>query len=315
MLACAVPTGRRITAAVVFVVFAVPAFAQGQKSGDEAYALASPPSNPTDQQSSSTANAAPPPDESAVLGSVLLFDPAAMASLPLKPLKQPGLANRDTLAVTRTNSQPDGSGTVSVKQGLQQPLPTNWNANVGTDLSLAPNTSPQNSEFGQPLPTRGTRDSGGAAWATLGVDNLASLDARVDPTNDQGRIGTTLQRSIPFGSRFSVTVQDTYSMTESFSNPGASAPADIPVMTMPAASAMANPAQVWDNQRGVKLGILPTGTTFGASTATSSIDPETHNTFSAEQKLLGPLHVTTAVTDIGKPTESKSIAAEFKLNW
>ena len=37
----------------------------------------------------------------------------------------------------------------------------------------------------------------------LGVDNLASLDARVDPTNDQGRIGTTLQRSIPFGSRFS----------------------------------------------------------------------------------------------------------------
>ncbi|HEX3441179.1 MAG TPA: hypothetical protein VHT93_12605 [Pseudolabrys sp.] len=313
MLACAVPTSRRITAAVVFIVFAVPAFAQGQKAGDEAYALASPPSNPTDQQSPSPSNAAPLPDESAVLSSVLTFDPAAMASMPIKPLKQPSLGNRDTLAVTRTNSQPDGSGTVSVKQGLQQPLPTNWSANVGTDLSLAPNTSPLNSEFGQPLPMRGARDSGGAAWATLGVDNLASLDARVDPTNDQGRIGTTLQRSIPFGSRFSVTVQDTYSVTESFSNPGASAPSDIPVMSMPAASA--NPAQVWDNQRGVKFGILPTGTTFGASTATSSIDPETHNTFSAEQKLLGPLNVTTAVTDIGKPTESKSIAAGFKFNW
>ena len=33
------------------------------------------------------------------------------------------------------------------------------------------------------------------------------------------------------------------------------------------------------------------------------------------QSLLGPLHVTTAVTDIGKPTESKSIAAGFKFNW
>jgi hypothetical protein len=314
MLACAVPTSRRITAAVVFIVFAVPAFAQGQKSGDESYALASPPSNPTDQQTPSPANAAPPPDESAVLGSVLTFDPAAMASMPIKPLKQPSLGNRDTFAVTRTNSQPDGSGTVSLKQGLQQPLPTDWSANVGADLSLAPNTSPMNSDqFGQPLPTRGARNSGGAAWATLGVDNLASLNARVDPTNDQGRIGTTLQRSIPFGSRFAVTVQDTYSVTESYSNPGATAPGDIPLMAMPAATPGAS--QVWDNQRGVKLGILPTGTTLGASTATSSIDPETHNTFSAEQQLLGPLHLTTAVTDIGKPTESKSIAAGLKFNW
>jgi hypothetical protein len=312
MLACAVPTGRRIAAAVVFILFGMPAFAQGQKIGDEAYALASPPSNPTDQ-ASAPGNAVPPPDESAVLGSILTFDPAAMASTPVKPLKRSSLGDRDTFAVTRTNSQADGSGTVSMKQGLQQPLPTDWNAYVGADLGLASNTSPMSSDqIDRPLPTRGERSSG-AAWATLGIDNLASLDARVDPTNDQGRIGTTLQRSIPFGSRFSLTVQDSYSVTESFSNPGATAPADIPVMAMPAATPGA--PQVWDNQRGVKLGILPTGTTLGASTASSSIDPETHNTFSAEQKLLGPLHVTTAVTDIGKSTESKSIAAGFKFNW
>jgi hypothetical protein len=311
MLACAVPTGRRIAVAIVFILFAMPAFAQGQKSGDEAYALASPPSNPTDQPSA--ANSVPSPDESAMLGNILTFDPAAMASNPVKPLKRSSLGDRDTFAVTRTNSQPDGSGTVSVKQGLQQPLPTDWNAYVGADLGLAPNTSPMSSDqIDRPLPTRGERGSG-AAWATFGIDNLASLNARVDPTNDQGRLGTTLQRSIPFGSRFSLTVQDSYSVTESFSNPGASAPADIPVMAMPTATPGAS--QVWDNQRGVKFGILPTGTTLGASTATSSIDPETHNTFSAEQKLFGPLHVTTAVTDIGKSTESKSIAAGFKLNW
>jgi hypothetical protein len=312
MLACAVPTGRRIAAAVVFILFAMPAFAQGQKAGDETYALASPPSNPADQPSSS-ADAVPAPDESAVLGSILTFDPAAMASTPVKPLSRPSLGDRDTFAVTRTNPLPDGSGTVSMKQGLQQPLPSDWNAYVGADLGLASNSSPMGSDpIGRPLPTRGERSSG-AAWATLGIDNLASLDARVDPTNDQGRVGTTLQRSIPFGSRFSVTVQDSYSVTESYSNPGATGPGDIPMMTVPTATPGAS--QVWDNQRAVKFGILPTGTTLGASSATSSIDPETHNTFSAEQRLLGPLHVTTAVTDIGKSTESKSIAAGFKFNW
>jgi len=314
MRACAVPTGRQFAAAVVLIALAAPAFAQGQKAGDEAYALASPPSNPTDQQPASESSAVPPPDESAVLGNMLNFDPSAMTSVPVKPLKRSSLGDRDTFAVTRTNSQPDGSGTVSLKQGVQQPLPSDWNAYVGADLGLASNSSPMNFDtVGQPLPTTRDGRSSGAAWATIGIDNLASLDARVDPTNDQGRIGTTLQRAIPFGSRFSVTVQDTYSVTESYNNPGAAAPGDIPMMALPSATPGAS--QVWDNQRGVKLGILPTGTTLGASTATSSIDPETHNTFSAEQKLLGPLHVTTAVTDLGKSTESKSIAAGFKFNW
>jgi hypothetical protein len=36
---------------------------------------------------------------------------------------------------------------------------------------------------------------------------------------------------------------------------------------------------------------------------------------SAEQKLYGPLHVTTAVTDLGQTTSNKSITAGFKLNW
>jgi hypothetical protein len=48
---------------------------------------------------------------------------------------------------------------------------------------------------------------------------------------------------------------------------------------------------------------------------TASNDPVTHNTFSAEQKLYGPLQVTTTVTDFGQMTSSKSITAGFKLHW
>jgi hypothetical protein len=74
-------------------------------------------------------------------------------------------------------------------------------------------------------------------------------------------------------------------------------------------------SQVFGNEKAVKFNVLPTGTTFGAGLATASNDPVTHNTFSAEQKLYGPLHVTTAVTDVGQSTSNKSITAGFKLNW
>jgi hypothetical protein len=40
-----------------------------------------------------------------------------------------------------------------------------------------------------------------------------------------------------------------------------------------------------------------------------------HDTLSADQKLFGPLHVTTAVSDIGQPVTNKSVTAGFKLNW
>ena len=52
---------------------------------------------------------------------------------------------------------------------------------------------------------RATAPGSGAAWASLGVPNIGSVDARVDPSNEQGKVGTTLKQSIPFGGRFAVT--------------------------------------------------------------------------------------------------------------
>lgn len=239
----------------------------------------------------------PAPDESAVLGQALMFDPASVAGkAPAKSLRLPGLSNPHKLAVTRTN-QPDGSGTVVVKQ----PISTEWGANVGADFGLAPSL-PSTAPVDTPLPQNDR--SSGAAWASLGVvPNLASVDARLDPTNDQSRLGTTFKHSIPVGRQLSVTLQDSYSVTESFGP------------TSEVADAGGTGAQVFGNERRLKFDILPTGTSLGAGLISTSIDPVTHNTFSADQKLLGPLHVTTAVTDIGQPTLSKSITAGFKLNW
>ena len=130
--------------------------------------------------------------------------------------------------------------------------------------------------------------------------------------SEQGKVGTTLKQSIPFG-QFAVSLQNTYSVTETLGQP-ATGPADMPLMALPPTPGPVSP-QVFGNEKAVKFNILPTGTTLGAGLATASNDPVTHNTLSAEQKLYGPLQVTTAVTDFGQTSSSKSISAGFKLHW
>jgi hypothetical protein len=109
-----------------------------------------------------------------------------------------------------------------------------------------------------------------------------------------------------------VTLQSTYSVTETLGQP--SPGPDMPMMALPPSTAPMSP-QAFGNEKVVKFNILPTGTTLGAGLSTVTNDPVTHNTFSAEQKLYGPLQVTTAVTDFGQTTSSKSITAGFKLHW
>jgi len=246
------------------------------------------------------------PEESAALGNALLFDPATAADgKPAKALRLPTLSDPDQFNVSQ-NGKPDGSRTLVVKQ----PLPSEWGATVGADLNLTAQADA--TQPGKPLPVTADEAGSGAAWASVSVPNFASLDARVDPTNDQGKLGTTFKHSIPVGGKFSVTLQNSYSVTENF-YPPAAAPSDPPLMAAPAAAPPT--PQVWGSEKAVKFDILTTGTTLGAGVTTASNDPVTHNTLNADQTLYGPLHVTTAVTDLGQTTTSKSISARLKLNW
>jgi len=269
---------------------AVPAFAQ--EPGDATTASPVPEAQLT-------------PEERAILSNALIFDPVALATPPKKPLHLPGWSDSRGYDVKRTE-KPDGSSTVVVKQ----PLQTELDNSVGADLR--PATTGASSAFDRPLPSTRDNFGGGSAWASLGVPNVGSVDARVDPSNEQGKLGTTLKQSIPFGGRFAVTLQDTYSVTETLGQP--SSGPDMPLMALPPSTAPTSP-QVFGNERTVKFNILPTGTTLGAGMTTASNDPVTHNTLSAAQKLYGPLQVTTAVTDFGQTTSNKSISAGFKLHW
>ncbi|MEI9803228.1 MAG: hypothetical protein WDN48_00685 [Pseudolabrys sp.] len=281
------------------------ALAQNAKAWAD-YASASLATNPTGDP--------PPPelrgstdDDTEMLGNALNFDPASL-NPKTKPLRLPSLVNRPGLDMSRID-RPDGSSSVAVKQ----PLPIDWDAKVGADLGLGAD-APDYSQANRPLPTRRDSSNSGTAWASVGVvPDLATVDARVDPSNDQGNIRTTLKHSMPLGSKFAVTLLNSYSVTQTY-GVGTPAPSDVPLMTAPSTAATFTP-QVWGSERAAKFDILPTGTTLGASFASNSTDPVTHNTLSAAQKIYGPLQVTTAVTDVGQTYASKSISARFKLNW
>jgi hypothetical protein len=276
--------------AFVCALAIVPAVAQ--EADETAPAVTSLPANPADE-GTSPADTPLTPEEAVTLGNVLLLDPATLADgKPAKPLRLPHISEPRKFDVSRAD-KPDGSSTLVVKQ----PLEGDWDAKLGADLNFAALPS-DDYRPGKPLPVTAGRQNSDAAWASVGLPNFASFDARVNPANDQGKLGTTIKKSIALGGQLSVTLQDSYSVTETFTPP-----------------ATAPPPQVWNSRKDVKLDVLATGTTFRAGLATASNDPLTHNSFSAQQKLYGPLHVTTAVTDVGQPTSSKSITAGLKLNW
>ncbi len=251
------------------------------------------------------------PGDSLGLDDFLSFDASTLAdTTPAKRLRVPALPPPKPLDVTRVES-PDGSSTVS----LNKPLPTEWDAKVGAEIGLAA-TPREIDQPGKPLPGTADNPGSGAAWASVAVPSVGSIGARIDQSSDRSKFGTTLERAVPVGGKLSLTLQNGYSVTETYAGSGG-APRDLPLMTAPVATTPTTPApsQVWSTKQMVKLEVLPTGTSFAAGIDTASNNPETHNKFSADQKVYGPLHVTTSVTDVGRPTSNKSITAGFKLNW
>jgi len=188
--------------------------------------------------------------------------------------------------------QADGSAAVSVKR----PLPTAWESSIGADLSAAPSPRP----LSEVSPSSASQGSA-AAWASVKVPGVASVDTRVEPNNDQSKIGTTVSRSLALGSSNSLTLQNNFALTETLGSQPAT----------PASS----PPSVWSNDQTLKFNVGSTGTTLAASTSRSNSDSIPHNKLSAEQKLFNDINVTTTLSDVGTATASKSVTAGIKLKW
>jgi hypothetical protein len=235
------------------------------------------------------------------------LDPAAEEPLqqigdePLAPLGDEPIDLSTPLAGPR-------SGRASPTSRVAEPrASTDWTAKVGVDYRK-PSIPAADLQPDQLVAGAVPDQSTGVAWANVTAPGLpsplgwdqTSIETRLDPSQEQGKLGTTLSRSVPVGGGFAVTLQNGYSVTR----------------THPSAAASSAASQSWATNQALRLNILPTDTTFSLGAAISSTDDKWLRTLSAEQKLFGgPVSVTGSVSETATGDTSKSLKAGFKRTW
>jgi hypothetical protein len=200
--------------------------------------------------------------------------------------------------------EPDDAHAKVVDPLAGQPSLSDWSSRMGVDYRKP---SIPGAEFQPGALTAGTvpDQSNGVAWATvtapgfdfpLGWDS-ASIETRVDPSQEQSEVGTKLSRSVPVGDNLTVTMQNGVSLTR-------------PLPNTPAH------AQGWASSQALRFNVLPTDTTLSVGANISSTDDKWLPTLSAEQKLFGgPFSVTGSVSESAEGETSKSLSAGFKRQW
>ena len=235
-------------------------------------------------------------------------DPTAVAEQPDFSLLLDGTPDtprtaRSTVPGADAVAAPIGSrseradGAVSVSAG--QRLPTDWDAKVGVDLAT-PATGPD--------PVTGqTAQDHGSGWADVAVPaapiglDKATIDARVDPLGDQGKLSTELSRSVPVGGGVSLTVQNGYAVTQTLANPTGAAPGATP--------------RVYSGDGALRVE-LPSATALSAGAAMSSAEEKLLPKVSAEQKLFGtPFSITGTISERPTGDTDRSIVGGYKHTW
>ncbi len=220
----------------------------------------------------------------------------------------------DSFAIESRTDKPDGSTALTLGRRLQ----TEWDAKVGVDVGLAP---PLTTTPGPEIYLNGTTrqdQSTGAGWANVTVPasalgwEKAAVEARIAPAQDQGKIATTLSRSVPVSDGARLTIRNGYSLSETLASPGgllttptkAGPPAPLP------------PGRTLATEGVVSIDVLSSATTFAACAKYSSTDDRWLRTLSAEQKLFGgPFSLTGSISERATGETDRSVKAGFKSTW
>lgn len=235
------------------------------------------------------------PDPASIDWRLLDSDPLSARAKPAHKV-----AGTDPSAAAWSRSDRPGATALSVKQPV---LPL-WDTRVGADMNVASGAT------AVPLPEKFASDgrlwqSSGVAWAAMTAPGLGALwdktaiEAKVDPTQDQSRVGTAISKTLPLeGNATSLTLQGGYSRIEQTLLPGLGGRT---VATVEA-------------DRLAKFNFNTTGTSLIAGETLDATDKWLRR-FGAEQKLLGDVTIAGTVTETGTGALSKSLTAGFKKTW
>jgi hypothetical protein len=208
-----------------------------------------------------------------------------------------------------SKDKPNGSA-LSVKQALS-PF---WDARIGADMNVVrdPLTPTSSDLLSEKLANGGSQpQSSGTAWAAITAPGVGSIwdktaiEARVDPAQDQSKLGTSLSKSLPLGEQYSLTLQNGYNLIQQGVN----------LLAVPVPGIAGHPVRNFETEQSAKLSIADTGTSFIAGQTLSSADDKWLRKFGAEQKLFGGLSISGSIGETPLGIANKSLTAGFKRSW
>jgi hypothetical protein len=238
--------------------------------------------------------------------SQLNVDPSTLTWAPASKARVAPKAVPGTDAAWSESNKPNGASDVSVKQSLSAFL----DAKVGADMTVTgpPQTLTEAQILSERLANGGSLpQSSGTAWAAITAPGAGpiwdktSVEALVDPSQDQTRLGTSLSKSVPFSERFSLSLENGYNLIEQG--------------VVPVPGIIGRPAQNYATDQSAKLSINDTGTSFSAGQSLSSSDDRWLRKVGAEQKLFGGVSISGSIGETPLGTTNKSVTAGFKQSW
>jgi hypothetical protein len=199
-------------------------------------------------------------------------------------------------------NQVNGSTGVSVKQSVSP----YWDARVGADMNVARQPTTMSELLAEKSANGGNLpQSSGTAWAAITAPGAGSLwdktavEARVDPGQDQTKLGTSLSKSVPLADKYSITLQNGYNMT------------DQGALPVPGSRS----SRDYGTDQSAKLDIGDSGASVTAGQSLSSTDDKWLRKIGAEQKFTGGVTISGSIGETPQGVTNKSITAGFKHSW
>jgi hypothetical protein len=268
---------------------------------------------PEEEQAPAEQAARPAPDDSDMKNidvskldwSQLNVDPSGLSETTARPSANKAAKKTGGSDMTWSNKDnPNGVSAVSVKQSLSPFLDTR----VGADVTVAPEPTTMSQLLAEKATNGGSvPQSDGTAWAAITAPGAGSLwdktsvEARVDPGQDQSKLGASISKSVRLSGDYALTLQNGYDVTDQGSVP-------VPGIGWRASSG-------YDTEQSAKLDIGDTGTSLVAGQRLSSSDDKWLRKFGAEQKLPDGVTLSGSIGETAQGLTDKSITAGFKRDW
>src|SRR5450432_4116842 len=273
-----------VVAAGVSMVLAAPASAQAVPSGEEPDAAAAEATAPDagDADKNDADNKDADIKNLELDWSLLNVDASTLTTGPASKARPAPQADTGADLSWSSKDKPNGSAAVSVKQ----PVSPFLDARVGADMTVVNQSQTLTGsdllrqKFSADAPPS---QSSGTAWAAITAPGVASIwdktavEARLDPAQEQSKLGTSLSKSLPLSEQYSLTLQNGYNV--------------IQQGIVPVPGIAAHPARNYQSDQSAKLSITDTGTSFSASQSLASTDDRWLRKIGAEQKLFGGLSI------------------------